>query len=114
MGVAMQHLEGIKVINEYMTYSAPFWSIFIVFSAILFYLISMVIISKHPKVAITFGILMVLAIAASYICIYFCQVENGMVYECTISDDITYTELTNVYKIVGYHGNIYKLKFLEG
>ena len=110
----MQHLEGITVINEYMTYKAPFWSAFIMLSAVLFCLISLVFTSRHSKVAIIFWILTVLAIAASYICIYFFQVENGMVYECTISDDITYTELTNVYKIVGQHGNIYKLKFLEG
>ena len=56
----IQHLEGITVINEYMTYSVPFWSIFIVFSAIFFYLISVVIISKHPKAAITFSILTII------------------------------------------------------
>lgn len=110
----MQHLEGITVINEYMTYKAPFWSIFIVFSAMLFLLMSLIFMDDHPKVAITFGILTVLAMVVSYICICFFQVENGMVYECTISDDITYTELTNVYKIVGQHKGVYKLKFLEG
>lgn len=68
---------------------------------------------KELACAIAFGCFIVLLIFATIGLCGVWDIETGMIYECTVADDITYKELTETYKIVEQRGDIYKLKFLN-
>lgn len=112
----MEHLEGITILNEYMTYETPWFAYLFLALMGIFLMLSIIFAdcfsANHPCIicvccTVVFGILMVIALCGVW------NIEAGMVYECIIDDGVTYKELTSVYKIVEQHGDIYKLKFLD-
>lgn len=110
----MEHLEGITVLNEYMTYTEATWAVIIFASSIAFLLFALFfVIFERPEAALVFLVLTLIVVIVGVICVNCFQIENGMVYECLVDDNITYKELTETYKIIGQRGDIYELKFIE-
>lgn len=111
----MEHLEGITVLNEYMTYETPWFVLLLVFLTIISAFVAMVCAGngKESACAIAFVCFIVLLIFATIGMCGVWDIETEMIYECTVADDITYKELTETYKIIEQRGDIYKLKFLN-
>ena len=112
----MEHLEGIVVLNEYMTYETPWFVILFAVLTLTFFIAA--IISTHQNnnwIIAVFTlcclVFMVLFVIGGVSGVW--DVEAGMIYECTITNDITYKELTETYEVIGQRGDIYKLKFIE-
>ena len=109
----MEHLEGITILNEYMTYETPWFATLLFILAAISAVVAIVgaangQISICSIGFICFGIFFILAMISTS---GLWDIETGIIYECTIADDVTYKKLTDVYEIVGQRGNIYKLKF---
>lgn len=111
----MEHLEGIMVLNEYMTYETPWFVLLLVFLTAISALVAIVCAGNGKELACTIAFVC-FAILLIFATIGLCgvwDIESGMVYECTVADDITYKQLTETYEIVEQRGDIYKLKFLS-
>lgn len=110
----MKHLEGITVLNEYMTYIPAEWTTIVFASSILFAIIALFFtIFDYPDVTIAFLIITLVVFLGGIICMCAFTIEDGMVYECFVDDSITFKELINTYEIIEQRGDIYKLKFLN-
>lgn len=111
----MEHLEGITVLNEYMTYETPWFVFLLVLLAAISALIAICCAGngKELACAIAFVCFFILLIFATIGLCGVWDIESEMVYECTVADDITYKELTEAYEIIEQRGDIYKLKFLS-
>ncbi len=111
----MEHLEGITILNEYMTYETPWFVPLLCFLTVISALVAIVCASngKESACAIAFVCFIILFIFATIGLCGVWDIECGMIYECTIADDIIYKQLTETYKIVEQRGDIYKLKFLN-
>ena len=111
----MQHLEGITVLNSYMTYTTPWWvSLFLLGIIPLAWIAYWCFDQCHEYIGALFTLLTV-------VCLIFVlvgafggfEVEAGMVYECIIDRSVSFQELTSVYEVVKQRGDIYVLKFLK-
>lgn len=111
----MEHLEGITVLNEYMTYKTPWFVFLLVLLTVISALIAICCASNGEELAcaIAFVCFLILLIFATIGLCGVWDIETEMVYECTVADDITYKELTETYEIIEQRGDIYKLKFLN-
>lgn len=109
----MEHLEGITVLNEYMTYETPWFVYLLCFLSVVSVLITLGCAANGKLLAcgIAFVCFIILFIFATFSLNGAWDIESGMIYECTVADDITYKELTETYEIIGQRGDIYKLKF---
>lgn len=111
----MEHLEGITILNEYMTYETSWFVLLFAVLSIIFFIAAMIstqqdnnwIIAALILCCIVFLVLFLIGVGGVW------DIENGTIYECTIADNITYKELTKTYKIIEQRGDIYKLKFLS-
>lgn len=111
----MEHLEGITVLNEYMTYETPWFVFLLCFLTAISALIAIVCAGNGKELACTIA-LACFIILLIFTMIGLCGVwgiESEMIYECTVANDITYKELTETYEIIEQRGDIYKLKFLS-
>lgn len=111
----MEHLEGITILNEYMTYETPWFVFLLVFLTVISALVAIVCAGngKGSACAIALGCFVILLIFTTIGLCGVWDIECEMIYECTVADDITYKQLTETYEIVGQRGDIYKLKFIE-
>lgn len=112
----MEHLEGITVLNEYMTYEKPWFILLFAILAFVFFIAALISVQQDNGWLTTILTLCCLVFMALFIIGAGCgvwDVESGMIYECTVADDITYKELTETYEIIEQRGDIYKLKFIE-
>lgn len=111
----MEHLERITILNEYMTYERPWFLFLLVLLTVISALIALCFAAdgKVWACAIAFVCFFILLIFTTIGLCGVWNIESGMVYECTIADDITYKELTETYEIIEQRGDIYKLKFLS-
>ena len=110
----MEHLEGITILNEYMTYAPAVWATIVFISCILFFVLwGICLCSDHGELAYVFAVLAIAAFIGGIIGMLAFPIEDGMVYECLVDDSITYKELVNTYEIIEQRGDIYNLKFLE-
>ena len=111
----MEHLEGITILNEYMTYETPWFVLLLIFLTVISAVVASFCASNGKELACTiaFACFLILLIFATIGLCGVWDIETEMVYECTVADDITYKELTETYKIIEQRGDIYKLKFLN-
>lgn len=111
----MEHLEGITVLNEYMIYEAPWFVFLLCFLTAISAFVAIVCAGNGKETACMVALvcfIILLVFATIGLCGAW-DIECGMIYECTVADDITYKQLTETYEIVEQRGDIYKLKFIE-
>lgn len=109
----MEHLNGVTVLNQYMTYEHPwfvnlFWTI-----GTICVLISIFSSEKKHKLRVTTLICGIIIIGLAIFGMNgVWDTETGMIYEITIEDSTAYKDIIDTYEILERSGDIYKVKFL--
>lgn len=112
----MQHLEGITVLNEYMTYKDNNILMILLVGMFLAGLVAVLAAGKEwYGVCAVFSLLGIVCfitiIVVGVTGVY--RSEAGIAFECIIDKSVSFQELTSVYEIVEQRGDIYVLKFLK-
>ena len=112
----MDHIEGITVLNEYIS-EVTHWTIIIPVLCIALSLVYGIVAWANESIKnaiisilsfILFGIIFIL-LWYDVFKIY----PDEIIYEVIFDDNVTYRDIIETYEVIDHRGNIYEVKFLN-